>query len=120
MGRCKIHTRVHTYLRSHIYRHFNPTALTLYIIYIVIGAVGMGVGAVNAAATGAKSFGEAFAVVGVVLKTLADLADADHYNKKKFPYLKTRCLANRETLWDLQRRLPYSEGSFQLVKELHQ
>ena len=87
----------------------------------------MGVGAVKAAssalgvsATGAKAFGEAFAGVGVLLKTLADLAEANHYNKKIFQYLKTRCLANRETLWDLQKRLPYSEGSFQLLKHLLQ
>ena len=87
----------------------------------------MGVGAVKAAsaalgvsATGAKAFGEAFAGVGVLLKTLADLAEANHYNNKSFQYLKTRCLANKETISVLQRRLPYSEGSFQLVKELHQ
>ena len=81
-----------------------------------------GVKAVEAmlGATGAKAFGEAFAGVGVLLKTLADLAEANHYNNKSFQYLKTRCLANRETLWDLQRRLPYSEGSFQLLKHLLQ
>ena len=96
----------------------------------------MGVGAVKAAssalgvsATGAKAFGEAFAGVGVLLKTLADLAEAAarvsqvsgvNDNKKSFQYLMTRCLANRETLSDLQRRLPYSEGSFELLKQLLQ
>ena len=90
----------------------------------------MGVGAVKAAssalgvsATGAKAFGEAFAGVGVLLKTLADLAEANHYNNKSFQYLTRRCLAQRETTFgSAEQAAVYgcSEGAYSIIEGTRQ
>ena len=118
-GMCNIKRHVHTVTSSCTPRWHSPHHLTLYVFEIRYVSCS-GVGAVGPLVFGAsKAFGEAFGKVGGVLKQLADLAETFHYNKKTFEALKTRCLANRETILNLQRTLPYSEGSDQTMKNLN-